>query len=117
MANYLALQSKKATKLEDIKQSLIDLAWFDEDVNGGNGPDFTWEIAEAAGYETTAEYLADEAIKAAKKEGTLYEQIEDAANKYASIWSSLDGYYDDIQAEVVECDGVYSIALAAIMND
>ncbi|SDB14879.1 hypothetical protein [Eubacterium oxidoreducens] len=78
---------------DELKQTLVSLCEFDDDVNGKNGK--IWSCARKEGYSTTAEYLADEVLKSEPK------TILDAVNLFLSEWVDKVYYYGGFNAQTI----------------
>lgn len=59
--------------VEELKAALFNICACDEDLNGNNGIEYTWQVAREAGYKTSAEYLADKVVE--EHEGEHFDDI------------------------------------------
>lgn len=84
-------------KINDInnKDEILETLSFvetDEDFNGNNGEEFTWEEALENGFESSQEYVID---KLRKSDLTG----EELVREFFEEWLGNDGYYDDYDIE------------------
>ena len=72
---------------EEILNALSSM-YTDEDFNGNNGEEYTWESALEEGFESNQEYLVNWLRKSELKEEKLIEEFVDE-------WLGNDGYYGE----------------------
>ena len=91
---------------EDASTCLMNMADFDCDFNGENGPEYLWE--EAEGFESNAEYC----LSIAEQEPTPREMVK----KFIAMWMGRDYYYEDYDLRVIVRDDTLFISLAYTTN-
>ena len=84
----------------------------DEDFNGNNGENFTWEEAIDNGFESTQEYVIDKLEKNENLKG------EGLILAFLGEWLDNDGYYSDWKFESANNeDGSYVCSVAIVCGD
>lgn len=87
-----------------ILKALETLSECDWDFCGNNGPEYLWEDAKEAGFETNAEYVFNLASKEDK--------AEDIIDVYIENWCGNDCYYSEYTYNWVEDDDGYIVSIA-----
>ena len=82
----------------------------DEDFNGNNGKEFTWEVALENGFVSSQDYVIDQ-LKKSDLEGV------DLVKKFFVDWLDSDGYYTDWNLEVTDVNGATVISVAIVIGD
>lgn len=86
--------------------ALTTLCEHDCDMNGENGPEFTWQAAKDGGFPSNAEYLADIIMKDETLK-TPKEKFEAFAAEF--FRTNLD-YYKDYEIDFIEDDDELTVA-------
>ena len=94
---------------EEILQELSFL-YTDEDFNGNNGKEFTWEVALENGFVSSQDYVIDQ-LKKSDLEGV------DLVRMFFADWLNSDGYYTDWNLEVTDVNGTTVISVAILIGD
>ena len=96
----MIMRKVNPNNISNLRQALISLCENDWDMNGNNGDEYTWEVALKNGYETSAEYLADESINIGWKcNYALPNRLDFAVGHFVGRWLGDDDYYADFEYE------------------
>lgn len=91
-----------------LRSALISLCESDCDMNGENGPEFTWKKALDRGYSSNAEYLADKIL--------LSPNLRTPTGKFKAFaeefYRTNDDYYSDYDIEFLEDGSELTVAFS-----
>ena len=103
----LTLKQFEINDHDDMINALIALAEIDADFSGENGKEYLWKIAENAGYDTNADYLAHTVTK-------TNNDFAACVKRYVEEWIGKDYYYKDYDLQILRNKNHYTVALAVI---
>ena len=90
--------------------STLRSMYTDEDFNGNNGEEYTWESAIDEGFSSSQDYLVSELSKADFNGIRLVEE-------FIHEWLDTDGYYGDVSIVSKELNGGAVISYAVTEGD
>lgn len=86
------------------------LSGIDGDLSGENGPDFTRQEALDAGFDSTAGYIADLAVKA-------YGVSTEAIEHFINGTLGRDHFYEQVAYDIIEQPDVFIVSIAYMYNE
>ena len=97
------------TAKDMLLRALIDLASFDNDLNGANGEECLWDIAKEKGFETNLDYLIEKTKS--------FDNSDDMVSYFLDSWMGIDGYYNDYKYDLIGTDNDIILSVAFSVDE